>query len=342
MSFDSDDDELNHILDSRSAQPMHYAKGHTRGGMPPGDCAAEGPVNEKQLKELVQWTTSDGKTFVPASHTAATLSPGLYEISHSPTIGLYFQKTPVQTEGLLRFPQTNSNKIIAEIQKFWDLEGKFREYKLAYKRGILMWGPPGSGKTCTIKLIMADVINRDGVVVKFTNPALFLLGMRVLRDIQPKTPVVVLMEDIDAIIRQHSESEVLQILDGVDAVDRIAFLASTNYPEELGARILNRPSRFDKRFKIDVPNAESRTIYFKHLIGEERIKELDIPLARWVEDTEGFSMAHMKELFIATVILGDRYEDAIRTLGKMKEKVSSEDDRERLVGFGGRRLKCED
>jgi hypothetical protein len=302
----------------------------------PAVCGDQGPKkDEKVLRGLVQWTTSDGKSFIPASKTADKITPGVYEIQHSDTIGIYFQKIPVLAQGLLRFPQTNSERVVTEIQKFWERESLFREYKLTYKRGIILWGPPGSGKSCTIQLIMRDVVDRGGVVIKFTHPSLFTEGMRVFREIEPVTPVVVLMEDIDSTIQHYNESEVLNILDGVNQIEKAVFLATTNYPEELGERIINRPSRFDKRFKIDHPNPESRRMYFEYLIGSNRIAELNIPLDRWVEDTQDFSLAHLKELFVAVVILGDEYEDAISTLSSMREERldSSKDQFKPAMGF---------
>ena len=181
---------------------------------------------------------------------------------------------------------------------------------------------------------MEDVVSRGGIVVKFTAPSLFTEGSRILREIQCDTPIVVLMEDIDSILDVYNESEVLNILDGVDAFNKVVYLATTNYPERRGPRIVNRPSRFDKRFKIGHPNAESRKMYFEHIIGgEEQIAKLGIALDKWVEDTDGFSIAHLQELFVATVILGDSYEDAIETLSTMKEIPSSEDDIEKMMGF---------
>lgn len=160
--------------------------------------------------------------------------------------------------------------------------------------------------------------------------------MRILREIEPNTPVVVLMEDIDSTLQHYNESEVLNILDGVNQIEKAVFLATTNYPEELGERIINRPSRFDKRFKIDHPNPESRKMYFEYLIGADRIDELNIPIDRWVQDTEDFSLAHLKELFVAVVILGDEYEDAIETLSSMREERldSSKDEYKAPMGFG--------
>lgn len=291
------------------------------------------------LKSYVHWTTSDGRIFLPAAKTTPKLTPGVYEIDVSPNIGLYFEKIPVKTDGLLRFPDTNSDRVVGEIQRFWDREAVFEEYKLAYKRGILLYGPPGSGKSCTIQLIMQDVVQRDGIVIKFTDPYQFIDGMRILRQIQEETPVVVIMEDVDSTLDMYNESEILNILDGVNEVKRVVFLATTNYPEKLGARIVNRPSRFDKRFRIGFPSDKSRRMYFEYLIGggdearlNSKIKELKIDLNRWVKDTDEMSIAHLKELFVAVVIIGDTYEEAIKTLKSMTE-VLEDKNYDTEIGF---------
>lgn len=199
-----------------------------------------------------------------------------------------------------------------------------------------------SGKSCTIQLIMRDVVDRGGVVIKFTNPSLFMEGIRKFREIQPDTEIVILMEDIDSILSMYNESEVLNILDGVNQIEKVVFLATTNYPEKLGARIINRPSRFDKRFRIGNPNAESRKLYLEYIIGKENIVNLKIDLDQWVKDTENFSIAHLKELFTAVIILDDSYDDAIKCLSLMKEnKPDSIDDEEckkkiSNLGFGAK------
>lgn len=299
----------------------------------------EDDVNLSQ--NYCQWGTSDGKIFMPSSKTVNILTPGVYEINMSQQLGLYFEKIPVKTEGLLRFPDTNSDKVVNEIQNFWDRENIFREYEISYKRGIILYGPPGSGKSCTVQLIMQDVVQRQGVVLEFDNPDLFISGMRVLRQIQPKTPVVVIMEDIDSILEIYNESSILNILDGVNQMDKVVFLATTNYPDKLGHRIMNRPSRFDKRFRIGFPSAESRRMYFEHLIGQENISKLRIDIDKWVSDTNEFSIAHLKELFVAVIILGDEYKDALKTLKKMKEDIKDKD-YEATMGFGANNNKSED
>ena len=290
-----------------------------------------------KVNNCCQWSTSDNIHYFPTSKTVTTLTPGVYDIKVNQTNGLYFEKVPVVTQGLIRFPETNSSRIISEIQNFWSREKIFRDYNLAYKRGIMLYGPAGSGKSSTIQLLMHDVIERGGVVVSFNNPSTFISGVRKFREIQPDSPLVVLMEDIDSIIETNSESEVLNVLDGVNQIDKVVFLATTNYPERLGDRIINRPSRFDKRFKIGHPNAESRRIYFEFIIGgKEKVQDLKIDLDRWVDDTDEFSIAHLKELFVAVVILGDSYDDAIGTLTAMREENlnSKDDETRRSMGFG--------
>lgn len=327
----------NQELNERMSTSPYKAKARRRsecceGSAPMPSC--DPAEKSSDYGKLNQWTTGDGKQFFPAGVTKQQLPPGAFEIHHSQHRGLYFQKISVRTEGLLRFPQTNSERVLKEIETFWDRENLFKDHSINYKRGIILWGPSGSGKTCTVNLIMEDVINRDGVVIKFTSPGMFLEGMRVLREIQPETPIVVLMEDIDSIIEHHEESLVLNILDGVESVQKVVYLATTNYPELLGPRIINRPSRFDKRFKIPHPNAESRTMYFNYLCGNRKPEELKIDIKRWVKDTEDFSLAHLKELFVAVIILGDDYSEALENLQLMKENISSKEDVEKMMGFG--------
>ena len=301
------------------------------------DDADDMRLYEGNLGGYCQWSTSDGVRFAPSSKTANQLTPGVYDICHNSAVGLYFEKIQILTTGLIQFPETNSDKVVAEIKNFWEKESVFKKFNLNYKRGIILYGPPGSGKSSTIQFIMRDVVDRDGVVIKFTAPNLFLEGIRKFREIQPNTPIVVLMEDIDSIIEIYCESEVLNILDGVNQIDKVVFLATTNYPEKLGARIINRPSRFDKRFKINHPNAESRRIYLEFIIGKETLDFADIDLDKWVRDTEDFSLAHLKELFTAVVILGDSYEESLDSLNLMRQETpdSSEDSSRPSMGFRG-------
>lgn len=332
----ADNKELNQILKAAVTSAKPASPRRNRGyddGWDEDDMAKSG---------LTQWSTSDNKVFFPTSHTKPELTPGVYEVRMNPSQGLYFQKIPTKGESLLKFPDSNSDKVISEIEKFWAREDLFVHYGLAYKRGIILWGPPGTGKSCTIQLVCKDVIDRGGVVIKFGVPDLFKEGIRYFREIQSETPCVVLMEDIDSTLEMYNESEVLNILDGVDECTKTVFLATTNYPADLGERIMNRPSRFDKRFKIGFPTAEARKLYFEYLIQNnekddesvpESVKDMKIDIKKWVKDTKGFSVSHLKELFIAVVILGDSYTEAVETLQTMMD-VGSDVEKEESGGVG--------
>lgn len=286
------------------------------------------------LGNYQQWTTSDNKVFLPASRTCDLLPPGAYEIDANPSVGIFFSRINVKLEDLIRFPDSNSDRVIEEIRQFWAKKDLFRDYGIFYKRGICLWGPPGSGKTSTVQFVMKDVIDLGGVVFKFGHPELFVKGLRIFRGIQPDTPIVTILEDIDGILECYNESEVLQVLDGIDSVENIVFLATTNYPERLGARIINRPSRFDKRFKIGHPNEQCRRLYLERIVDPSFVSEGRVDIDRWVSDTDRFSLAHLKELYTSVAILGDDYKESIDALTSMNEQeISSSNYEETKFGF---------
>lgn len=294
------------------------------------------PEGEAPRGKSTQYATSDDQQYFLCAKTVKKLPPGLYTFYVSPERGPFFQRQVFNNEALIRFPDTNIDRVVTEIERFWELEKHFSSHNLTFKRGIILWGPPGSGKSCAIRLVSEAVVKRDGIVVSEFNPNTFLPCYRAIRNIEPETPIVCLMEDLDATLEIFNETQVLNILDGIHSLHKIVFLATTNYPEKLGKRIINRPCRFDRKFKIDFPSAAARRIYFQFIWK-------DIPsatLEMWVEDTEEMTFAHLRELFVAQHLFNSNYEETLEILKGMKELVSSEDDNGK-VGFGKARKKRE-
>ncbi len=143
-----------------------------------------------------------------------------------------------------------------------------------------------------------------------------LLGS--IRRIEPDRPLIIVMEDIDEIIEQNGEHEILAMLDGENQTDNVVYIATTNYPGKLGARILNRPSRFDERIKVGMPSAQSRARYFYKMAVDDEGNSIDEKtIAKWTSDTEGLSIAHLRELIAAVLCLDQNYDEVLRRLKAM-------------------------
>jgi SpoVK/Ycf46/Vps4 family AAA+-type ATPase len=267
-----------------------------------------------------------GDTFSPCEKATKELPAGHYSIRVSNERGIFFAKKEIASDELMILPDTASDDVIASIESFWTKKEQYRAFKFLWKRGILLYGPPGSGKTCTVQIVANKIVEKGGLAIYVSNPQLTIQGLDLLRYIEPDRPVVVILEDIDAIIEKFGESDLLSLLDGEFQVDNAVFLATTNYPEELDDRIKNRPSRFDIVRKIGMPSEAARKMYLT--AKNPRIKDNEEELARWVKDTNEFSIAHMKELIISIECLELPYAECIERLEKMRNSdISSRDDR---------------
>jgi len=138
------------------------------------------------------------------------------------------------------------------------------------------------------------------------------------------------MEDIDAIIERHGESSLLAMLDGELQIDNVVFVATTNYPERLDKRLVNRPSRFDEIIEIGMPNDACRAVYLEH--KNPRLSGTD-ELEQWVKRTQDFSVAHLKELIVAVECLGKGLDESIERLRTMIEVRVSSEDNNKQIGF---------
>lgn len=275
------------------------------------------------LEQSKMWSFN-GDKYYAVGDTCDKLPPDYYELLYQRDGTVIFNRLHFQTNDLVLFSEDVSDQVIKEITRFWQNPQKFDRFSLPYRRGILLYGPPGTGKSCTIKQILRQVIDLGGVGIKFTACQPFEVGMRTLRELQPDTPVICIMEDLESILQVDDESAILNLLDGVSGFENIVYIATSNYPEELGERISNRPSRFDKRYEIGYLNEASRKIYIEHLLKnatEEEIKSIDVKA--WVKDTKNFTPAHIKELFISVVLYNDSYEVVIKSLKDMAKTPKS-------------------
>jgi SpoVK/Ycf46/Vps4 family AAA+-type ATPase len=267
-----------------------------------------------------------GDAHFPCEEAVKELPAGQYTIEHSQDRGIFFSKKEVNLDDLIVLPDSATDAVLSEIDEFWKREEIYRKYRYLWKRGVLLWGPPGSGKTTTVQLISQNIVKMGGISVYVSNPKHAAFGLRLMRKVEPKRPIIVMLEDLDAIVHHH-EAELLSLLDGELQIDNVVFVATTNYPEKLDKRIVNRPSRFDLVKKVPMPTAEARKVY---LLSREpsldvntvevdgtSIKEIDY----WVSVTEGFSVAHLKEVVLGVKCFGKPVEEVVKRMRTMMTKL---------------------
>lgn len=272
-----------------------------------------------------------GVDFMPCQKAVEELPAGQYVIRYSDQRGCYFSKKEVNLDDLIDLPDSATESVLSTIKDFWGREKYFREFGFLWKRGILLWGPQGSGKTSCVQQLAQQVIDLGGISVYCTHPHNDAIGLDLLRRIEPDRPLIVIVEDIDAIVEQHGEPELLALLDGELQIDNVVFIATTNYPERLDKRIVNRPSRFDELIKIGMPSDAARACFLK--AKNSRLTTNEADLSHWVEASKGFSIAHLKEFIISVECFGRSVEDTAKRLKKMIDHKICSSDREGKFGF---------
>lgn len=293
------------------------------GSKPVRGGTSETPYLQAANANSVQWQVLGDNKFLPTGESVKTLAAGAYKPEVDNRDRLVLTKINLITDELIRLPDTASSKVLESIQSFWLKKESFAENKQIFKRGVLLWGPPGSGKTVTVMLLIEDIIARNGIVVVCQHPELTIKALDEIRKIEKDRCIICVMEDIDEMIEKYGETHILSLLDGESQIDNVVHLATTNYPQNLDPRLINRPSRFDEVIKIDMPSVAARRSYL-----QSKIKDNDAELEKWITDTEKFSIAHMRELFVAVKCLGRDYDETIGRLKKMGSLLN------KSLGFG--------
>ena len=228
---------------------------------------------------------------------------------------------------------------------------KYRQFGIPASKGILLFGPPGCGKTFFAK-VAADESDANFYVVN--GPELLGAGIgeseknlrRKFRDARETKPSIIFFDEIDAIAGKRSGNEgsvriinqLLTEIDGMDSLDGVMVIAATNRPDSLDGALM-RAGRFDTKIYIPLPDKESIRELLSSTL-EPIPYDADIDLL--AEKLDGYTCADIvaiankaKEIYVKRqIIAGDDAEaqpvntdDILDIISKVKSSVSEEDRR---------------
>jgi cell division protease FtsH len=229
---------------------------------------------------------------------------------------------------------------LQEIVDFLKNARRFQALGAKIPKGVLLLGPPGSGKTLLARAIAGEAqvpffhISGSDFVEMFVG-----VGASRVRDLfdtaRQNRPALVFIDEIDAVGRQrgagwgggHDEREqtlnqLLVEMDGFDPNSGVILIAATNRPDVLDPALL-RPGRFDRRVVVDAPDAKGReAILGVHTRGKPM--DDDVNLESISKRTPGFAGAELANLVNEAAILAARREKTKIGMSEFEEAIDRE------------------
>ncbi|THH31305.1 hypothetical protein EUX98_g2882 [Antrodiella citrinella] len=198
-----------------------------------------------------------------------------------------------------------------DVNGFFASEQMYKSLAIPWKRGLIMYGPPGNGKTISMKAVMKEC-DAKGYVPMYVRSFQSWMGEEAsmtncFARARQVAPCVLILEDLDSLINDQNRSFFLNQLDGLEDNDGLLIIGSTNHFDKLDPALSGRPSRFDRKYLFDDPDKEERALYAKYWqIKLKDNKSIDFPdslLEEIAAGTEDFSFAYLKEAFVSTLVL---------------------------------------
>ena len=200
-----------------------------------------------------------------------------------------------------------------DVNRFFDSREQYDKLGVPWKRGVIFWGPPGNGKTISIKATMHNLYRRKEPI-----PTLYVrttMGYappqysitQIFRKARLEAPCYLVFEDLDSVVSDSVRSLFLNEIDGLASNDGIFIIGSTNHLDRLDPGIAKRPSRFDRKYYFPDPNNAQRIQYCRYwqekLRDNDDVEFPDRLCEAVAEITDGFSFAYIQEAFVAALLV---------------------------------------
>lgn len=223
-----------------------------------------------------------------------------------------FQKTESSTMFRDVAGSDSAKQELVEIVDFLKSPERFQEIGAETPRGVLLVGPPGSGKTLLARAVAGEAgvpffsISGSDFIEMFVGVGASRVR-NLFEEARKSSPAIVFVDELDSIGRRrgtglgggHDEREqtlnqLLSEMDGFEKTTSVIVLAATNRPDVLDAALL-RPGRFDRRVTVPAPAVLDRQAILE-IHAEKRPMDDDIDLALIARSTPGFSGADLANL----------------------------------------------
>jgi hypothetical protein len=214
--------------------------------------------------------------------------------------GVALSQEPAQVdEDALILDRNLKKELLAYVDRFWRYKSMAEENGLSYRRGLLLAGRPGTGKTQFVRHLFSRFPDaKRHLFVPATGnhaqPDQFGMLIRALN--MDRSPAIVVLEDIDQLFesRALTPQYLLNVLDGLLTLPQvILWVATTNDPTALALNLLDRPGRFDRVIVFPEPAAPERRLMLRAFSKRdlsEACLDASVPAAK------GLSGAHLREV----------------------------------------------
>lgn len=227
---------------------------------------------------------------------------------------------------------------LSEIVNYLHDPSKYRDIGASMPKGILLVGPPGTGKTMLAKAVAGEAnvpffsISASEFVEMFVG-----MGASKVRDLfkqaKEKAPCIVFIDEIDAIgkkrdggkfgggndEREQTLNQLLTEMDGFEGSNGVIILAATNRPESLDPA-LTRPGRFDRRVPVELPDLQGREAILR--VHAKKIKtEPNINYAQIARMASGASGAELANIVNEAALRAVRNHRTAASQADMEESI---------------------